>query len=373
MHRASGRIFKITYGEPTRPTPGDLAKLGARELAALHTHANEWFVRQARLELAARARAGGGVAEAIAPLRELFARHADVAVKLRALWSLYAMGATDTAFLRAQLRQVCKELLGVRALNSIAVRGLAQFDDPAIGQKIARSYRTFLPAEREGIVATLVARPAFARALLAEMTAGRIPRTALTPFHARQLRGYGDATLTRELAAIWGEAREPAADKRALIARLKTQLTPEALAQADKSKGRVVYGNLCASCHTLYGQGGRIGPDLTGSGRDNLDYVLENIADPSAVVGADYRLNVLTLRDGRTLSGFVFGKTAQTLTLNTTTEAVTVEHAEITGKQELSQSLMPEGLIESIPSDDAANLIAYLMHPAQVPLPADAR
>ncbi|MDO8539327.1 MAG: c-type cytochrome, partial [Opitutaceae bacterium] len=287
---------------------------------------------------------------------------ADLPARQRALQALIASAPPD-------LRQVCEKLLAVRGVNATAVRGLAQFDDPAIGQKIARSYRTFPPAEREGVVAMLVARPSFARALLTEMAGGRIPRSALTAFQARQIRSYGDPALNDELRSVWGEAREPAADKRALITRLKAQLTPAVLAAADKGRGREVYGSVCAACHTLYGQGGRIGPDLTGSGRDNLDYLLEHIADPSAVVSADYRLNLLTLRDGRTLSGFVFARTARTLTLNTTTEALTIEQGEITSRQELPQSLMPEGLLESLPAADVANLIAYLMHPSQVPLP----
>ena len=53
----------------------------------------------------------------------------------------------------------------------------------------------------------------------------------------------------------------------------------------------------------MYGQGGKFGPDLTGSGRSNLDYILENVVDPSAVVSADYRMTILRLKDGRILSG----------------------------------------------------------------------
>ena len=55
VHRTSGRIYKITYGEAKRSDVGDIAKLGASGLVTLHRHANEWFSRQARLELAARA------------------------------------------------------------------------------------------------------------------------------------------------------------------------------------------------------------------------------------------------------------------------------------------------------------------------------
>ena len=51
--------------------------------------------------------------------------------------------------------------------------------------------------------------------------------------------------------------------------------------------------------------GGKLGPDLTGSGRSKLDYLLENIVDPNSAVSSDYRMNVVQLKDGRVLSGMI--------------------------------------------------------------------
>ena len=65
VHRTSGRIYKITYGDPKRGEFGDLARLKTSELVRLHTHRNEWFARQARLELAARAAFGFGARSAL--------------------------------------------------------------------------------------------------------------------------------------------------------------------------------------------------------------------------------------------------------------------------------------------------------------------
>ena len=220
---------------------------------------------------------------------------------------------------------------------------------------------------------TLVSRTAFARALLAEVAAGRIPRAAVTPFHARQIRSLGDAALTQQLSQVWGEMRESAEDKQQLIARLKSQLTPAALAKADARKGRAVFNQACAACHTLYGQGGALGPDLTGAGRDNLDYLLDNIADPSAVVNADFRMTVAKLKDGRVMNGFVAARTERTLTLKTMTEAVTVERAEIASLEESALSIMPEGLLEALDAAQVRDLIAYLMSPSQVALPEDGK
>ena len=267
------------------------------------------------------------------------------------------------------LREVCEQVLRVRFLNTVAVRGLTLFDDPAIGERLAGAYQAFHPSERGAVIEALVSRPAFARALLAQIPAGRISRNEITPFHARQIRSFNDPALTQQLAQVWGNLREPAADKHAYIAKLKTELAPVTLAAANKSQGRATFNQLCAACHTLHGQGGALGPDLTGAGRDNLDYLLENIADPGAVVTADFRMCVVNLKDGRTLNGFIASRTARTLTIKSMSETHTVERDEVSKMDELPQSIMPEGLLETLTPEQRRDLIAYLMHPSQVPLP----
>jgi putative membrane-bound dehydrogenase-like protein len=263
------------------------------------------------------------------------------------------------------LRTICTQLIEVRTLNSTAARGLALFDDPEIGKQLAKNYRKFPP----GIIDTLVSRPAFAKAMLTEMAAGKIPRTDLSAFHARQIRSFSDEALTKQLTEAWGELRESAADKKQLIEKVKAQLTPASLAKANLSQGRMLFTAVCGACHVMYGQGGKIGPDLTGSGRANLDYLLENIADPSGVVSADFRMSLLTLKDGRSLSGVIAESNDRTLTLRTLTETLTLDRADITKQETSPMSMMPEGLLLALQPDMVRDLIAYLMHPVQVPQP----
>jgi len=254
-------------------------------------------------------------------------------------------------------------------LNITAVRGLALFNDPEIGQKLASSYRKFAPAERPTVIDTLVSRPSFAKALLKDMAAGKIPRADLSAFHARQITSFKDEALSKQLVEVWGELRESAADKKELIEKVKKQLTPATLAKANLSQGRVLFTAVCGACHSMYGQGGKIGPDLTGSGRANLDYLLENIADPSGVVSADFRMSLLTHKDGRILSGVITESNARTLTLRTMTETMTLDRADIIKQETSPMSMMPEGLLLAFQPEQVRDLIAYLMHPVQVPLP----
>lgn len=269
----------------------------------------------------------------------------------------------------ADLQEVCTKLLEVRGLNVAAARGLALSADPAVAVLLAKSFRKFNTADRPALVDVLVSRPAFAKELLQEMAAGRIPRTDLSAFHARQIRALNDEALTKQLVAAWGELRESAADKKELIEKMKKQLTPEVLAKANLPQGRMLFSAVCGACHVMYGEGGKIGPDLTGSGRTNLDYLIENIADPSGVVSADYRVSIVTLKDGRVLSGVISASNDRTLTLRTLAESTTLDKAEIVKTETSPLSMMPEGLLLALPPESVKDLIGYLMHPSQVPLP----
>jgi putative membrane-bound dehydrogenase-like protein len=289
----------------------------------------------------------------------------DIEVRRTALQSLIESKAPEA-------RQVCEQLLNVRFLNTTAARGLSSFDDPGLGEKLAKSFRNFHPSERSDLMATLVSRPVFAAAMLKEMAAGRIGREELSAFHARQIRSFKQEALGRQLALVWGEIRDSEPEKRAKIAKLKAELSPEVLRSADQGQGRLLFNTACAACHRLHGHGADAGPDLTGSGRDNLDYLLENIVDPSGVVSADFKMTVANLKDGRVLNGIVSSQNERTLTLKTMNGVVTVEKSDVLDVQNSNLSLMPEGLLDPLSSTQVRDLFAYLMNPAQVPLPAAA-
>lgn len=271
------------------------------------------------------------------------------------------------------LRAICTRLLRVRFLNAVAARGLALDDDPTTGKTLAAAYRSFHPSERLNLLEILSSRPAFARALLDQIAAGKVPREDLRAFHVRQIRSLGDPGLTQRLSEVWGVLRDTDADRRQRAIALKKQLDAPALARADLGRGRTLFDRVCASCHKLYGSGGDIGPDLTGTGRGNLDYLLENLVDPSASVSADFRMVVVVMSDGRVLNGLVKARTDRTLTLQTQTEALVVDRREIETEKPSSLSLMPDGLLAPLTETEIRDLIAYLMSPTPVRVAAPVR
>jgi putative membrane-bound dehydrogenase-like protein len=267
------------------------------------------------------------------------------------------------------LRRVCETVLNTNSLSVDAIQGFATFDDPALAEKIVGRYQGLYPNERPQAIATLATRPSFAKVLLKHVQSGKIPRADITPVTARQIRSLKDDALTKELANVWGEVRESPEDKLKLMAGLKSKLTPDFIKQGKPDQGRVLYTNLCATCHKLYGEGSLIGPDLTGSGRHEITYLIENMADPSAVVSADYSLSIVTMKDGRVLSGIISGKNDRTLTVKMVGSEATVERSEIAKQEQLPTSMMPEGLLTALNDQQLSDLISYLMSKGQVDLP----
>ncbi|MDP3069514.1 MAG: c-type cytochrome [Opitutaceae bacterium] len=271
------------------------------------------------------------------------------------------------------LRRVCESLIAVPALSLEAIRGLGLFADSAAADRIVARYPNLPTHERPAALAVLASRPTFAAVLLDRLGSSSaraaIPRSDLTPALARQIRSFNDPALTQKLADVWGATRESTADKLALIAALKAKLTPGYLRTGDLQLGRVVFNQVCASCHKLYGEGGTLGPDLTGSGRHDLGYLIENIADPSAVVAADQVMHVVHLRDGRILNGLITTASDRTFTLKSADQETIIERASLTKHEQLPISMMPEGLLSALAEHQVRDLIAYLMSATQVPLP----
>lgn len=289
----------------------------------------------------------------------IFDNKADLNLRKNALRTLIDARPAD-------LREICESLLKVRYLNTVALDGLTRFNDPAVGRKIASFYRSFHNHEKAAVRDALASRPEFAEALLDLVGSGVIPRSDLSALHARQIQGFNKPELTKKLTEVWGQLRESSEDKAQLIASLKHELTPSRLAQADPGKGRTIFANACASCHRLFGSGGEIGPDLTGAGRKDLDYLLSNIIDPSAVVNKDYTMTVLLLADGRTVSGIVTGETESVIFVQTPKERLAIAKEEVDTRKPSSLSLMPDSLLQPLSRDQIADLIAYLMADAQV-------
>jgi putative membrane-bound dehydrogenase-like protein len=305
-----------------------------------------------------------GDPQALADLRAVArtagARPADRVAALEALIENHA----------ADLTPVLHEQLADAATRRAALRGLAAYPHPDTPRRVLAVYASLTTDEKADAVATLAARKDSALALLDAVEKNAVPRGDVSAYAARQMHALGDARLTARLRQVWGEVRDTSPNKQAQLTKYKAILTPAALKNASPERGRLVYTKTCQQCHKLFGEGGTIGPDLTGSNRSDLDYLLSNIIDPSAEVGRDYRMSVVRTTDGRVATGIVVERSAARVVVQTATEKVTLSPDDVESVKDSPLSLMPEGQLDALTREQVRDLFAYLGSKTQVPLPA---
>jgi putative membrane-bound dehydrogenase-like protein len=267
------------------------------------------------------------------------------------------------------VRPLLLQLLENRDLSVDAIRGLASWNDRQTSQQLVRSYRR-LPAPARGeAIQTLISRPAFAQELLNAVDSGEIPRSDISAFQLRQLRNLGNETINARLLALWPELAQQQEATEERIARFTALL--DRGEPGDVGRGRLVFQRACASCHTLFGEGGKVGPELTGTQRGNLRYLLENITDPSAQVAENFRMSILLLVDGRVINGVVVQQSAATVTVQTPTERLTIPAEDIEAQRMSNLSMMPDQLLEPLSAQEVRDLFAFLSlnPPAAEPQP----
>jgi putative membrane-bound dehydrogenase-like protein len=260
----------------------------------------------------------------------------------------------------AGLAPLLFHLLDDPGLRGPAIRALAAYNDPATPGTFLKRYAAFTPAERDDAIATLASRPAWASALLEAIRTNVVPRRDVNTNTARQILAFGDPRLTAALESSWGVLRPTARDKAPLIAKYKAILASDDLPPPDPDRGRGLFGRICAQCHRLFGQGGDVGPDLTGSDRANPDYILENVLDPSASVGRDYTLSTVATGDGRVIAGIVREQTPTALVIQTASERITLPREDIEAIKTSNASMMPEGQLDPLTPQEIRDLFAYL-------------
>jgi putative heme-binding domain-containing protein len=184
---------------------------------------------------------------------------------------------------------------------------------------------------------------------------------------ARQLR----RVVGNSFVDVWGPIDELSVDVEAAFTKYRALLTDEAIANADPSRGRAVFQRTCLTCHTMYDEGGRIGPDITGANRTNLEYVLGNVLTPSAVIQDAYRMVLVLTDEGRLYSGVLDGENERQLSLRVANQEqpVVIAKSSIESREIAPVSMMPEGLLTNLTESEVLDLFAYLRTPQQVPLP----
>jgi putative membrane-bound dehydrogenase-like protein len=258
---------------------------------------------------------------------------------------------------RPELTPALPELWKDPEVRIEAIRALASYDDRELGEDLLAHYPDFNTQEKLEVVQTMSSRPVYGDLLVSELKDGSIPRSDVPAFAARQLR----RVVGNGFVEVWGPIDELSIDKEKQMAKYQALLTSEVLSHADLENGKAVFNKSCAACHQMYGEGGIVGPDLTGANRENLDYLLSNILDPNGDIQDDYKMEIITTRDGRTYIGNISTENNRQVVLRVVgQDQVTINTSNIQSRETAAKSMMPEGLLQTLTDQEVIDLIAYL-------------
>jgi len=271
----------------------------------------------------------------------------------------------------AKLPGVLRELLKGEVLRREALRGLGVFEDTKTPGAILKIFNSLDTVGKRDALTTLASRVNYAKALMGAIDKGEVKANELPADIVRQLRSHGQKDINAKLDKVWGVSRSTPESKLKEIAKYKKLLQAKPAKPVNLSRGRALYQRTCAQCHKLYGEGGEIGPDITGSNRNNLDYLLTNMLDPNAEIPNDYRTTILRTKDNRILVGVVRRSEGQSVTMATPAEVVTMAKSDVASIDQQNFSMMPEGLVLAFKQDELHDLVAYLRGTGQVPLPKE--
>ncbi len=259
-----------------------------------------------------------------------------------------------------QVDELLISLLADRAVRLTALEGLSVVRSRKTPSTVLAAYWTYNEKEKQAALNALAATPESAQSLLTGLATGTIHRDDVTAFTARQLEAHGDSQINHQLAKLWGTiSRTPKEQEQAIASHLKA-LTPAHLANANLKNGGKLFNQHCGTCHQFFGQGGKVGPDLSGTQRTNLRYMLENIVSPNSSVSKDYQMTILRTVDGQVITGLLQHRTDRNLTISNAQGSRVIPLNEIEEQKSSSVSVMPMGLLDNLTERQIRDLFGYM-------------
>jgi len=286
--------------------------------------------------------------------------------------ALQRLRGVRTPVYRQSLLQLLRDGLGahgpevaVAAIRAASELGGDEFIEPLLNVVQASGLRSD-PQSRglhhTAAIEALASRGTWTKALLNAISEKKVPASGFPAPVRRALATSKDKGI-RDLAfQVLGAWQDSSDDVKSLIAQKKQAcLTGE----PDLANGKLMFTATCMVCHEFHGGGQKVGPDLIGSGRSNLDALLANVIDPNQIIGNGYENITVSTKDGRTLAGRIVEDTpGHVKLLGAGGAAQIVSRDQIATLTNTKQSLMPMGF-GNLPDAAFRDLIWYILAPPE--------
>ncbi|CAG5016950.1 hypothetical protein DYBT9275_05670 [Dyadobacter sp. CECT 9275] len=249
------------------------------------------------------------------------------------------------------------------AIQQAALQSLQRYDQPGIGVKIASAYPDQLRADPDVRLAALslfASRPSWAHQMMNDIVATKkIHKEDVPDQIVRRLLLLNEKGIQADVEKLWPQVKlSSSAEINEQIVKAEKALQS---GTGTVAHGKVVFTNLCSSCHKLYNEGGNIGPDLTGYDRGNIKELLLNIADPNAFIREGYVNYHLVTTDGRTITGNILSQNNRSVTIKPFGEdPLSIGVEQIKEMTPQKTSVMPERLLEGISDQQLRDLFTFI-------------
>ena len=133
------------------------------------------------------------------------------------------------------------------------------------------------------------------------------------------------------------------------------------------NRGRKLFGEVaCFACHRFAGEGGSLGPDLTGAaGRFSPRDLLESIITPNKEISDQYASIIVTTHEDEQIRGRIMNLAGDNLMINVNmfnpNEIQSVDRKTVKSIEPSKISMMPEGLLNLLNEEEVLDLLAFLL------------
>lgn len=288
--------------------------------------------------------------------------------RIAAAKQLIEFKSTDVETINTLLEAINPRTSPTAANGFLEALGVSPAPEATAG--ILKNYASWSPLLRTTALRVLLARPDSAKALMAAAEQGTVSLNDLALDQKQALADHPDKVLAKRAKALLAKGGSlPNADRQKVI----DELAPQLKKDFDATAGKVMFTKHCAACHVHGGEGGKVGPDLTGMAVHPKEELLVHILDPSRSVEGNFRSYTVRTADGKVLSGLLASETKTSIEIiDSQAKKFTLLREDIESLTASNKSVMPEGFEKQMTVTEFGNLLAFLTKRGKfLPIPLD--